>query len=93
MRPLLPIRELAAVTPDEARAAMEALGFKHQAANGYQLTDPVPQLLHLDASRLNGTLSHPLSWCNRLASAIDRGLGAPLTPFFDSWVMRFVRET
>ena len=92
-RPMLPIRELAAVTPDLARAAMEARGFKHKATSGYQLTDPVPQLLHLDASRLNGALSHPLSWCNRLASTIDKSLGAPLTPLFDSWVMRFERET
>jgi len=91
-RPILPIRELAAVTPAEARAAMEARGFRHQATSGYQLTDPVPQLLHLDASKLKGALSHPLSWCNRLASAIDQGLGAPFTPLFDSWVMRFVRD-
>ncbi len=91
-RPILPIRELAAVTPDQARDAMGALGFRHAATSGYQLTDPVPQLLHLDASRLHGALSHPLSWCNRLASTIDRGLGAPFTPLFDSWVMRFVRD-
>ena len=55
-------------------------------------TDPVPQLLHLDASRLGGALAHPLSWCNRLASRFDRALGASLGPMFDSWVMRFVRE-
>ena len=91
-RPILPIRELAAVTPAEARAAMEARGFKHHASSGYQLTDPVPQLIHLDTTRLGGALSHPLSWCNRLASAVDRSLGAPFAPLFDSWVMRFTRE-
>ena len=91
-RPILPIRELAAVTPSEARAAMEARGFHHQASSGYQLTDPIPQLIHLDTTKLSGALSHPLSWCNRLAAAVDRGLGAPFTPLFDSWVMRFTRE-
>ncbi|MCH2106568.1 MAG: hypothetical protein MK291_08010, partial [Planctomycetes bacterium] len=67
-------------------------GFRHQASSGYQLTDPVPQLIHLDNTKLSGALSHPLSWCNRLASAVDRGLGAPFSPLFDSWVMRFTRE-
>jgi len=90
-RPILPIRELAAVTSDQARAAMEGRGFRHLASAGYQLTDPVPQLLHLDASRLNGALSHPLSWCNRIASGLNRTLGAPLGSLFDSWVMSFER--
>ena len=92
-KPMLPIRELAAAPRDEARAAMEARGFRCEESCGYQLTDPVPQLLHLDATRLNGALAHPLSWCNRLASGIDRAAGGPLKPFFDSWVMRFVRES
>jgi len=91
-RPLLPIRELASITPGAARAAMEARGFKHEGGSGYQLTDPFPQLIHLDASRLGGVLSHPLSWCNRLASSFDRATGAVPGSMFDSWVMRFTRE-
>ena len=91
-RAMLPIRELAAVEREQARRAMEARGFRHEESCGYQLTDPVPQLLHLDATRLRGALAYPLSWCNRAASSIDRLAGAPLQPLFDSWVMRFVRE-
>jgi SAM-dependent methyltransferase len=91
-RAMLPIRELAAVQRDEARRAMEARGFRHEESCGYQLTDPVPQLLHLDATRLGGALAYPLSWCNRISSALDRCTGAPFQPLFDSWVMRFVRE-
>jgi SAM-dependent methyltransferase len=91
-RPILPIRELAAATPTEAITAMEARGFRLERRGGYQLTDPFPQLLHLDSTRLRGVLAHPLSWCNRLASGIDRALGARLAPLFDSWVIRFRRE-
>jgi SAM-dependent methyltransferase len=91
-RAMLPIRELAAVRRAEARAAMESRGFRHEESCGYQLTDPIPQLLHLDATRLGGALAYPLSWCNRLASSLDRCAGGPFQPLFDSWVMRFVRE-
>jgi SAM-dependent methyltransferase len=91
-RPLLPIRELAATTPTQAAAAMIQRGFRQESRSGYQLTDPFPQLLHLDSTNLHGALSHPLTWCNHLASRLDRTLGAPFAPLFDSWVLRLTRE-
>lgn len=91
-RPLLPARELNALVPAAVRAGLEARGFVHERTGGYQLTRPVPQLMHLSEQRLAGALSLPLLWSNRLATAIDRALGSPLPALFDSWVMRLRRD-
>ena len=85
-RPLLPARELNAMTRDEARARLEARGFVHRATAGYQLTTPVPEMAHVSETRLKGLLSPPLLWVNRLAT------GVPGKALFDSWVMRFDRD-
>jgi SAM-dependent methyltransferase len=90
-RPLLPARELNARVPEEVRAGLEERGFVHERTGGYQLTRPVPQLMHLSETRLGGALSLPLLWTNRLATAMDRALGSPIPSLFDSWVMRLRR--
>jgi len=90
-RPLLPARELNASVPADVRAGLEARGFVHGRTGGYQLTRPVPQLMHLSETRLGVVLSLPLLWSNRLATAMDGALGAPLPTLFDSWVMSLRR--
>ena len=86
-RPLLPIRELNALSRDEARGELESRGFAFRRASGYQLTWPVPQAMHLSETRWKGLLSPPLLWANRLAAAADRALGSPWRGLFDSWVL------
>lgn len=82
-RPLLPARELNALTADEARTELERRGFRHEATAGYQLTRPVPQLAHWSDTRLGGALSPLLLAWNRLRAGPTQDLAA-----FDSWVMR-----
>lgn len=90
--PLLPVRELNAKTHDEVRSALESRGFVHRRSGAYQLTRPVPQLMHLNETRLGGALTHPLLWTNQLAAAVDRLLGSPFPGGFDSWVMWLERR-
>jgi SAM-dependent methyltransferase len=85
-RPLLPIREMNAKTRDEVRAALEQRGFVLEAEAGYQLTHPVPELMHWSETRLGGALNPALLWLNRARA------GASSRPNrFDSWVLRFRR--
>jgi len=90
-RPLLPVRELGAWTRDGVHAGLERRGFTFRRWAGYQLTRPVPQLMHLNETRLGGVLTYPLLWVNQLSAAVDRGLGSPLQGGFDSWVMELRR--
>lgn len=90
-KPLLPVRELNAWTRDEVRAELEQRGLVHRESEGYQLTRPIPEAMYVNESKLGGLLTSPLLLANRLASAVDRGLGSPLQGQFDSWLMRFER--
>lgn len=90
-KPLLPVREMNARTRDEVRAGLERRGLAFEGWAGYQLTRPVPQLMHLNETRLRGVLTYPLLWKNQLAAAVDRVLGSPLQPWFDSWAIRMRR--
>jgi SAM-dependent methyltransferase len=90
-RPLLPVRELNALTREEVCTALAQRGFSHEASAAYQLTRPFPEALHVNEERLGGLLTWPLLWANRLATAVDRGLGSPAQDQFDSWVMRLRR--
>lgn len=91
-RPCLPVRELNARTSAEVRAWLESRGFVHEAVAGYQLTTPVPQLMHLSDTRLGGLLSRPLVGLNAGLAGLDRRVGHRLVGMFDSYVMRFARR-
>jgi hypothetical protein len=81
-RPLLPAREMNALTADEMVGLLERRGCRLEARAGYQLSWPVPQLMHWSETRAAGLLSPLLLAANRLAAgrlAQDR---------FDSWVLR-----
>jgi len=90
-KPLLPVRELNAHTREEVREGLERRGFRHVRSGAYQLTWPVPELMHLNESRLGGVLTYPLLWMNQAASRLDRAFGSPLQDHFDSWVMHLSR--
>jgi hypothetical protein len=85
---LLPIRELNACRRELVRSGLERRGFVFEAWAGYQLTWPVPELMHLSEVRLGGALTWPLLGANRIASRVDRALGSPAQSGFDSWLMR-----
>jgi SAM-dependent methyltransferase len=91
-KPLLPVRELNAHTREAVRAALERRGFRHVRSGAYQLTWPVPELMHLNERSLGGLLTYPLLWLNRAASGVDRAFGSPLQDQFDSWVMHLTRS-
>lgn len=88
-RPLLPVRELNGRGPGEVRQRLEALGYTHRKTAGYQLTFPVPELMHVSEAKLKGVLNPPLLWANKALAGLDGALGHPLKKAFDSWVMHF----
>jgi len=85
-KPLLPAREMNARTRGEVRSELERRGFVLEAEAGYQISSPVPELMHWSEKRLRGLL-HPalLAW-NRARA------GKGSEDAFDSWVLRFRRR-
>jgi 2-polyprenyl-3-methyl-5-hydroxy-6-metoxy-1,4-benzoquinol methylase len=80
-RPLLPARELNARTGAEVTQSLVKRGFQLEAQAGYQLSWPVPQLMHWSDER-GGALSP-------LLLAMNRAAAGKLGPNrFDSWVLR-----
>jgi SAM-dependent methyltransferase len=90
-KPLLPVRELSAWRREDVRRALERRGLSFECWGGYQLTRPVPELMHLNETRLTGLLTWPLLLLNQSAAALNRSLGLPGQDCFDSWVMRLSR--
>jgi 2-polyprenyl-3-methyl-5-hydroxy-6-metoxy-1,4-benzoquinol methylase len=80
-KPLLPAREMNALTRDEARAQLEQRGFKLVKSAGYQLTSPWPEMMHVSDTRLGGALSPMLLGINRLRA------GGGDAARFDSWAL------
>lgn len=89
-KPMLPIRELNAMTRDEATDALTRRGFRVLRSSGYQLTWPVPQAMHLSETKLKGVLSRPLLWLNQAGAALDRGMRSPARSLFDSWMIEAI---
>ena len=90
-KPLLPARELNAQPREHVRRGLEQRGFEHVRSGSYQLTWPIPQVMHLSETRLRGTLTWPLLALNRAGASFDRALGSRLPDWFDSWVMHLRR--
>ena len=85
-RPLLPARELNARTGAEVTQSLIKRGFQLEAQAGYQLSRPVPQLMHWSDER-GGALSP-------LLLAVNRAAAGKLGPNrFDSWVLRLRAAT
>jgi SAM-dependent methyltransferase len=81
-KPLLPAREVNALTAEELSRALEARGCVCEPAVGYQLTRPVPQAMHWSDTRTNGLFTPPLLALNKLRA------GGSRLDSYDSWVMR-----
>ncbi len=90
-KPLLPIREMNGMRREEARSELERRGFRFEAWSGYQLSDPIPQWNHLDATRLKGLLGPALLAWNRRAARHSAGHEGAGQDRFDSWVLRATR--
>jgi SAM-dependent methyltransferase len=90
-RPLLPVRELNGQTPEYARKRLEEHGFVWKRTSGYQLTFPVPEMMHVSQAKLGGALGIPLLLANKALAGLDRATGHSLASLFDSWVMHFER--
>jgi SAM-dependent methyltransferase len=88
-KPLLPVRELNAQDPTYIREGLEARGFVFHALSGYQLTWPIPEAMHVDATQWNGLLSSFFLLMNKGGAGLDQALNHALAPCFDSWVMSF----
>ena len=91
-KPLLPVRELNAATLAEVRDGLVRRGFRFESGSHYQLTWPVPQVMHLNETRLRGLLTWPLLWANQLGAASDRLFRGCAGGGFDSWVMHLTRS-
>ncbi|MDF1837821.1 MAG: class I SAM-dependent methyltransferase [Planctomycetota bacterium] len=85
--PLLPVRELNAKSASWVRKALEARGFQFLRGSAYQLTYPVPQVMHVNETKLGGVLSRPLLWLNQLGAGLSSWSGGKGQGCFDSWVM------
>tara|TARA_R110002073_G_scaffold6084_7_gene36876 strand:- start:24122 stop:25327 length:1206 start_codon:yes stop_codon:yes gene_type:complete len=90
-KPLLPVRELNAQDPAHVREGLESRGFVFHKLSGYQLTWPIPEAMHVDATKWNGVLSPLFLLMNKGGAGLDRALNHVLAPCFDSWVMSFSR--
>jgi 2-polyprenyl-3-methyl-5-hydroxy-6-metoxy-1,4-benzoquinol methylase len=82
--PVLPIRELNALTRDDVQARLEKRGYRITARRYYQLTSPVPEWMHFCAKKLGGLGCGWFLNRNARAAAHDSDDAAG----FDSWLVR-----
>ena len=68
---------------------LEEYGFQWKCTSGYQLTYPVPEMMHVSQTKLAGVLNPPLLLANKMLASIDRSTKHGLASLFDSWVMHF----
>lgn len=86
--PVLPMRELNALPRSRVQEMLEARGYAVEKTWHYQLTLPVPQLMHLSEGRLGGWGCSFLLLMNRTFKRIDSALGSSLGGLFDSYIVR-----
>lgn len=83
-KPIVPVREMNASLREDVERGLERRGFRVEWRRFYQLTSPVPELIHRSKSRV---VQGGLLAANRVACAVDGALGSPLAPLFDSWIL------
>lgn len=86
--PVLPIRELNALSREQVMKELRLRGYRIRERRHYQLTLPVPHLMHLSETRFNGRGCAFLLWLNKVAHFIDGALGSWTGMFFDSYIIR-----
>ena len=87
-RPLLPARELNGLSRPRLEQMLEARGYTLEGRWYYQLTFPLPELMALSEQRMGGLGCSLALAVNKLATAIDHGLGSKAARWFDSWIVR-----
>lgn len=87
-RPVLPFRELNALPRPRLAALLRARGYTLEDRGYYQLTLPVPRLMHLSERRIGGRGASFLLLLNRCARRMDGLLGSPWGLPFDSYFLR-----
>jgi len=80
----LPVRELNGLPREDVAERLCRRGYTISWGRYYQITSPVPELMHRYPSRL---LCGTLLALNRFASAVDAACGAQMAPLFDSWIL------
>jgi 2-polyprenyl-3-methyl-5-hydroxy-6-metoxy-1,4-benzoquinol methylase len=86
--PLLPLRELNALARSEVESRLKSRGYQIEKKWHYQLTLPVPLLMHLAETRFKGLGTSFLLWLNKAAFTLDAALGSPAGILFDSYILR-----
>ncbi|MBU0755452.1 MAG: class I SAM-dependent methyltransferase [Planctomycetes bacterium] len=86
--PLLPLRELNSLARSQVKDKLLQRGYRVNGLWHYQLSLPVPQLMHLSETRLGGAGSSLLLWLNVCAHRLDRAFGSCGGLFFDSYILR-----
>jgi 2-polyprenyl-3-methyl-5-hydroxy-6-metoxy-1,4-benzoquinol methylase len=85
--PVVPFRELNALGRAEVARRLEQRGYRIERRRHYQLTLPVPMLMHVCETKGIGFGSALLLGFNKAAHALDRCLGSPFGVFFDSYIL------
>lgn len=81
---IVPVREMNASLREDVERGLLRRGFRVEWRRFYQLTSPVPELIHRSKSRWVQGL---LLVANRAMFGIDAALGSPLSGMFDSWIL------
>ena len=91
-KPVLPLRELNALKREQAIVHLRRRGYRIERVGFYQLTRPVPQLMHLAEARLGGLGCASLLLLNRLAHFLDGITGSRAAHLFDSFFVKAVKH-
>lgn len=85
--PVVPFRELNALRRAEVARGLARRGYRIEGRRHYQLTLPVPMLMHLCETKRIGIGSALLLGFNKAAYTLDRWLGSSGGVFFDSYIL------
>jgi SAM-dependent methyltransferase len=86
--PVLPLRELNGIARAKVIEMLKRRGYRIEKKGYYQLTLPVPALMHLSETRLKGFGCSLLLLLNKAAMATDSALGSFAGGLFDSYLVR-----
>ena len=86
--PVLPLRELNGIAGLKVAEMLKCRGYLIEKIGYYQLTLPVPALMHISETRLGGLGASFLLLLNKCAHHIAKASGSFASAFFDSYVIR-----
>ncbi len=88
INPVLPLRELNSLSRASVIQMLARRGYRIEKSWYYQLTLPVPQLMHISETRMGGLGCTLLLLLNRFARALDHAAGSFAGRLFDSYIVR-----